>query len=262
MLRRQGIAPGGSADRRICLCGLPVGGGNDPLMKVISFANAKGGSGKTTSAALLTSGLCARGYRVALMDCDPLYPLYDWSAGALPRKAVAVRVQDANQLANQIKALKPQTDYLVVDLSGATSVMNALAFALSDLVLVPMQGSMMDARGALHTIELITMVAENRRTAINASLVLTRVSPMVITNAVRCATQIAGERSVPFLPIPILERSAYRDMFSHGLNLADSARHGVSNLAKARLDIERLTDAVTGCLEAAAAAAQPQARHA
>jgi chromosome partitioning protein len=217
-------------------------------MKVISFANAKGGSGKTTSAALLCSGLCARGYRVGVLDCDPLYPLYDWAVGALPVNGTAQRVQDANRLAVRIKDLKSQVDYIVVDLSGATNVMNALCFALSDLVLVPMQGSMMDARGALHTIELVSSVAENRRAPINTSLVLTRISPMVITNAVRYATQIVADRCVPFLPIPVLERSAYRDMFSHMTNLVDKNHHAVSNLAKARSDIDRLTDAIASCV--------------
>lgn len=226
-------------------------------MKVVSFANAKGGSGKTTSAALLCSGLCARGYRVSLLDCDPLYPLYDWAVAALPRNATALQVQDANRLATAIKAASPQVDYLIVDLSGASSVMNALSFALSDLVLVPMQGSMMDARGALHTIELITSVAENRRSPVNTSLVLTRVSPMVVTNAVRYATQIVEERSVPFLPIPVLERSAFRDMFSHMTNLVDKDHAAVSNLAKARRDIDRLTDAVASCIDTAAGAALP-----
>ena len=209
-------------------------------MKVISFANAKGGSGKTTSAALLCSGLCARGFRVAVLDCDPLYPLYDWASGALPLNATAQRIQDANRLAAGIKNLKSQVDYAVIDLSGATNVMNALSFALSDLVLVPMQGSMMDARGALHTIELVTSVAENRRAPINTSLVLTRLSPMVVTNAVRYATEIVAERSVPFLPIPVLERSAYRDMFSHMTNLVDANHRTVSHLAKARLTPQHL----------------------
>lgn len=217
-------------------------------MKIISFGNAKGGSGKTTSAALLCCGLAARGYRVTLLDCDPLFPLYDWAVGAVSGHATAFRVQDANRLASQIKAMKSQVDYVIVDLSGATNIMNALSFALSDLVLVPMQGSAMDARGALHTIELIKSVADNRRSDINTSLVLTRVSPMVVTNAVRYATQIVAKRSVPFLPIPVLERSAFRDMFSHMTNLIEVEDGAISNLSKARRDIGHLTDAIASCM--------------
>ncbi|MCO5733788.1 ParA family protein [Rhizobium sp. SSA_523] len=217
-------------------------------MKIISFGNAKGGSGKTTSAALLCSGLCARGYRVTLLDCDPLFPLYDWAVGAVSRHATALRVSDARRMAAQIKAQRSQVDYLIIDLSGASSIMNALSFAMSDLVLVPMQGSVMDARGALHTIELIQTVADNQRAPIKTSLVLTRVSPMVVTNAVRFARQIVERRSVPFLPIPVLERSAYRDMFSHMTNLVDAEHEAISNLPKARRDIDRLTDAVADCM--------------
>lgn len=217
-------------------------------MKIISFANAKGGSGKTTSAALLCSGLCARGFRVSVLDCDPLFPLYDWVHGARHPNVKAVQITDTNRLANHIKAQKSQVDYVIVDLSGATNVMNALSFALSDLVLVPMQGSIMDARGAVHTIELIKTVADNQRAAINTSVVLTRVSPLVVTNAVKYATQIVANLRVPFLPIPVLERSAYRDMFSLMTNLIDADQNKISNLTKARRDIHCLTDAVATCM--------------
>ena len=40
-------------------------------MKIISFANQKGGVGKTTSAVTLADGLARRDYRVLLIDLDP-----------------------------------------------------------------------------------------------------------------------------------------------------------------------------------------------
>jgi len=40
-------------------------------MKVISISNVKGGVGKTTTAAVLSAGLTAKGYKVLMIDSDP-----------------------------------------------------------------------------------------------------------------------------------------------------------------------------------------------
>lgn len=214
-------------------------------MTIISIANAKGGSGKTTSAALLCSGLRYKGFRVGLIDCDPLVPLYDWGRTAVSRGVLSVRACEPNKIAEQIKVLEPVTDYIIIDLSGASNLMNALSFALSDLVLVPMQGSMMDARGAAQTIELVHIVGSNRRSPIKTSVVLTRISPLVVTNAVKFASKIVTDLKVPFLPVPVLERSAYRDMFSLMTDLLQSEEPSISNLPKACRDIGHFTEAVS-----------------
>lgn len=53
-------------------------------MPIVSFANPKGGAGKTTSALLLASELAARGARVAIIDADPEKWISQW--GGLPGK--------------------------------------------------------------------------------------------------------------------------------------------------------------------------------
>lgn len=40
-------------------------------MRIISVSNVKGGVGKTTTAAVLSAGLVAEGYRVLMVDSDP-----------------------------------------------------------------------------------------------------------------------------------------------------------------------------------------------
>jgi chromosome partitioning protein len=213
-------------------------------MKIISFANSKGGSGKTTSAALLCSGLAEQGHKVALIDCDPLFPLYDWWEKVIFSSVQATRAVRTDDLCKHVTNFRAEADYLIIDLSGSSDVMNALAFALSDLILVPMQGSAVDARGAAHSIGLIKRVEENRRRSINTSVVLTRVSPIVFTNALKHATHVINQLEVPFLDVPVVERSAYRDMFSIMSNLFELDAQRTSNLSKARSDIGYLTNAV------------------
>ena len=58
-------------------------------MKIISFANQKGGVGKTTSAVTLADGLARREYRVLLIDLDPqghvaFFLWYGKNLGSLP----------------------------------------------------------------------------------------------------------------------------------------------------------------------------------
>ncbi len=53
-------------------------------MPVISFANPKGGAGKTTSALLLATELAARGAAVTIIDADPER---DFAVGEAAREA-------------------------------------------------------------------------------------------------------------------------------------------------------------------------------
>ena len=219
-------------------------------MKVISFANVKGGSGKTTSAALLLSGLVEKGYRVGVIDCDPLYPLSDWCSKVRGSKVRSFKVDKTADLHEVIDMLRAEADFVIIDLSGASDVMNALSFAFSDLVLVPMQGSAIDARGAAHTVNLLKIVADNRRAPIETAMLLTRINPVVVTHAVRYAMEVVASLGVSFLKVPVFERSAYRDMFSLMATLFDGNTAAISNLDKALRDIRTLTDAVVGRVSA------------
>ena len=50
-------------------------------MYVITFANPKGGSGKTTSAMLLAEQIALSGGRVSILDLDPNANILAWSEG-------------------------------------------------------------------------------------------------------------------------------------------------------------------------------------
>lgn len=51
-------------------------------LKVITFANVKGGVGKTTATIMTALALSRRGYRVIVKDLDPWGSAYDWSSRA------------------------------------------------------------------------------------------------------------------------------------------------------------------------------------
>lgn len=209
-------------------------------MALISFANAKGGAGKTTASMLLATELAFRGETVAILDCDPLAFATRWAtvSGGMRGLSVISGVTSAN-LVGHLRSLHGRVDHVVIDLSGARDVLIVLAAGLSDLCLIPVQGSIMDAQGAAHVLDLIGHVEGNARARINHAVVLTRVSSLVTTRAMRSVKTVLAQRHVALLDTPIIERSAYRDMVDQGVSLYQLNASAVSNLAKAQLNMQR-----------------------
>lgn len=204
-------------------------------MAVITFANTKGGAGKTTAVLLLATELARKGYRVTVLDADPQHWISRWHeiSGQVPNISVIDFVTSAS-LPQHISENKHNTDYFIVDLPGARNPMLATAIGLSDHVLIPIQGCAMDARGGAQVLELLQYLDEKAGIQIGHSVVLTRVNSMVTTRALALVKSLLSERHVPVLDTAIIERSAFRDIFDCGgtLHTLDAAR--VSNLDKAR----------------------------
>jgi chromosome partitioning protein len=204
-------------------------------MAVITFANTKGGAGKTTAVLLLATELARKGYRVTILDADPQHWISRWHevSGHVANISVIDFVTSAS-LPHHISDNKHSTDYFIIDLPGARNPMLATAIGLSDHVLIPIQGCAMDARGGAQVLELLQYLDEKAGIRIGHSVVLTRVNSMVTTRALGIVKSLLSERQVPVLDTAIIERSAFRDIFDCGgtLHTLDPAR--ASNLEKAR----------------------------
>lgn len=214
-------------------------------MAVISIANAKGGSGKTTAAVLLATELVQRGLRTALLDCDELKLAASWARAARLSEALTLLDNVAVfNLAGHLKTLRSSHDHVIIDLSGARDALVAFAAGLSDLVLVPVQGCAMDSRGAAHVLELIELVSANAHVPIKRAVALSRVNPLVTTRALRNVKAVLDAARIPVVGTPVIERSAFRDMFETGGTLYSMDAGRVSNLGKAILNMQLLADDV------------------
>ncbi len=204
-------------------------------MPVITFANTKGGAGKTTAVLILAGELARQGYRITILDADPQHWISRWHelSGDVPNISVISYVTMAS-IQQHIDENRERTDCFIIDLPGARNPLLATALGLSDHVLIPIQGCAMDARGGAQVLELLQYLSEKAKIDIPHSVVLTRVNSLVTTRALLSVKMLLAEKQVHVLGTPIVERSAFRDIFDCGGTLYSMDAQRVSNLDKAQ----------------------------
>lgn len=214
-------------------------------MPVITFANTKGGAGKTTAVLLLATELARTGHRVTVLDADPQLWISRWSdmSGRVRNLSIISNVTMAS-LETHIRENRSSTDCFIIDLPGTKNPLLTMALGISDHVIIPVQGSAMDARGAAEVLEHIEYLNAKMGTTIDHSVVLTRVNPMVSTRSMLLVKALLAEKNVRVLNTPIAERSAFRDIFNAGGTLAQQDCHKVSNIDKAMENVRCFADEV------------------
>ena len=216
-------------------------------MPIITFANTKGGAGKTTAVLLLSTEIARQGFRVTILDADPQRWISRWheTGSAIENINVVSYVTQAT-IQSVLEAHRSRTDYFVIDLPGASSPLLATAVGMSDHVLIPIQGCAMDAKGGAQVLELLQYLEAKASIRIPHSVVLTRVNSMVTTRALSAVKQLLAERRVRVLDTPIIERAAYRDLFDYGCSLYEMEAERFSNLDKAKENAQAFADEVLG----------------
>lgn len=212
-------------------------------MPVLTFANTKGGAGKTTAVLLIATELARMGLRVAVLDADPQHWISLWhqQLGAnCPERLQVVPYVSAASLDREIKRWKPAVDLVILDLPGHRSPLIAQAMGHSDYVLIPSQGSAMDAQGAANVIDLLSYLDDKAGVRIPHSVVLTRINPIITTRALQGVKQLLAQKRVHLLATPIIERAAFRDVFSCGETLYTMDPRHVSNLERAQENAQLL----------------------
>lgn len=170
----------------------------------VAVVNLKGGTGKTTTAVYLAAGL-ARKERTLLVDSDPQGSALSWSESAeeFPFPVIGLPVRDLHR---RIKQLAPDYAHVVVDTPpGEISVVRSALLAV-EVVVLPIQPSMLDLDRLRPTLELLAEVE-----SINPALVyvlLTRVRRG--TRSARAARQILDELGMSVLTaeVPLMESYA------------------------------------------------------
>ena len=227
-------------------------------MPVIVFASPKGGAGKSTSAVVLACELARTTAKIIVIDADPNRPVSRWAklAGLPANLSVLSEVNEAS-IIDDIEAAATQVPFVIVDLEGTASMTVAYAISRADLVIVPMQGSQLDANEAARAIRLIRQQerAFSRRIAYAALFTRTSaaIRPRTLSH-IRAELQAAA---VPILTTQMHEREAFRAIFSFGGTLQTLTAGQVSNLPAAIANAKALASELVALLRRDAAVDQP-----
>jgi chromosome partitioning protein len=194
-------------------------------MYVITFANPKGGSGKTTSAMLLAEQIALSGGHVAILDLDPNANILAWSQarqaeGRTVPFSVHARPQ-AEETVELIDSLSGETDYLIIDLEGSKDQIVTFALSRTDLCVIPLDGSPMEARQAAAAVRLVQPTSNMIRTPINYTLLFTRTNAAFQSTDERDVRQEMESNNIPTLPIRVAKRAPYTRIFRDGVLLAE-----------------------------------------
>lgn len=194
-------------------------------MYVITFANPKGGSGKTTSAMLLAEQIALSGGRVGILDLDPNANILAWSENRKAEgRAVPFTVHarpQAEETVELIDSLAGEADYLIVDLEGSKDQIVTFALSRTDLCIIPLDGSPMEARQAAAAVRLVQTTASMIRTPIAYTLLFTRTNAAFQTTDERDVRQEMELNSIPTLPVRIAKRAPYTRIFRDAVLLSE-----------------------------------------
>ncbi len=184
---------------------------------VVTVAQQKGGTGKTTLAANLAACM-ARSRRVALLDTDPQRSLARWHVirGAREAPPPCLTFSDVSgwRLQRELQRLKASHDVVLIDSPPQIDTDARLAIRAADLVLIPVQPSAPDLWAAEGTLALAA--AERRQSRV----VLNRV-PAAARQRARIAAEIA-ERRLPVLRSTLGNRTGFALAFAEGLGVTEA----------------------------------------
>jgi chromosome partitioning protein len=201
--------------------------------KVITIAQQKGGAGKTTLAIHLAVAWSALGQKVAVLDTDPQASLTGWQGVRATRQAARAGAPQVSAITGwrapaEIERLAKAFDLVVVDSPPHTETEARVVIRAADLVIVPIQPSVMDLWATQATLNL----AKAERTA--ALLVLNRVPPR--SSAAAEIAEEAHKLGVPVATTTLGNRVALASALNAGLGITEfqssgSATTEVSSLA-------------------------------
>lgn len=204
--------------------------------KVITVAQQKGGSGKTTVAVSLAVEFHRRGLKVALLDTDPQGSLGRWFLSRRERLGEAgmeFSTASAWGVSYECEKLKKLADVVIVDTPPKVDADLRPALREADLVIVPVAASMVDLWATDGVFDLIGR--EGRR----AVIVLNRVKAGTrLGDEVATAAALVGGVTVASLG----QRVVYAETLGQG--------QGASEVrGQAAGEVSRLADEVLGMLD-------------
>ena len=184
-------------------------------MKVISMVCQKGGTSKTTTAINLAVEAAASGLEVVLIDLDPQVSACDWK-DIRGEKAPVVATTPVPHLERTLKAAADNgVDLAIIDTAGRTNDAAVAAARIADLVLIPLQPSLIDLKTLGATLDIIRLAGGKPTCAL-----LSRVRATG-TRHEETAAWLAAQ-GVEVCPHTLGERVTYQDAYAQGQGVSEA----------------------------------------
>lgn len=207
--------------------------------RIITVAQQKGGSGKTTLAVNLAVTLLRRGHSVALLDTDPQGSLGRWFIERLERKGeddgLEFSTSSAWGASYESEKLKKRFDYVIIDTPPKIDSDLRPALRVADLVVVPVATSHVDLWATEGVLDLASRERCDTLIVLNRTRPNTRLAQEVAEEAAKLGAEVAAAQ--------IANRVAYAETLGQGLAGGEPARN-----AAARAEFDALTDRVLAML--------------
>ena len=207
--------------------------------RIITVAQQKGGSGKTTLAVNLAVTLRGRGFSVALLDTDPQGSMGRWFLERLDRlgedEGLEFSTSSAWGASYESDKLKKRFDFVIIDTPPKIDSDLRPALRVANLVVVPVATSHVDLWATEGVLDLA------RREKCDTLIVLNRTRPN--TRLALEVAEKAGELGADVAKAQIANRVAYAETLGQGLGAAEPGRNSV-----ARAELDALTDEVLGAI--------------
>jgi chromosome partitioning protein len=194
--------------------------------KVLTVAQQKGGSGKTTLAANLAVEFARRGMRVALLDTDPQGSLGRWFLSRRERPGGAgmeFSTASAWGVSYECEKLKRQADVVIIDTPPKVDADLRPALREADLVLVPVAASMVDLWATDGVFDLIGREGRQARIVLNRVKAGTRLG-LAVAGA---AAEVGG-----VLEATLAQRVVYAETLGQGLGAGEARGPAVAEVSR------------------------------
>jgi chromosome partitioning protein len=210
-------------------------------MPTIAFVSPKGGVGNATSALLLATEL-AKLYDVTVIDADPNHPIQTWASGGnTPPRLTVVSDTNEDTIIERIEGAAAKTPFVVVDLEGTASKIVVYAISQADFVVIPTQGSQLDANEASRAIRVVIQSEKMTGKRKPYAVLLTRTNSSIRTRGLAHIQNGLVGAGIPVLETELNERDAFKAIFSFQQTLDGLSASEVPNLDKAKLNVLDLT---------------------
>ncbi|WP_436358207.1 ParA family protein [Brevundimonas sp. CEF1] len=231
-------------------------------MPNITFANIKGGSGKTTAAQILASELYAAGARVCILEGDQNRPHARWAKkrgfpvidGPMTPVANAQQAVDAimsavgdarylvittdgndNSVLDWIEAASGWAQFVLSDPEGSPNQWMTQVVSQADIVLIPFAPTHLDVDQVQETIRHIRTIERMANKQIDYRVLLTRANAGAVrTRDEREIRESIERNGKPMMSVSLADRPAFRGVFKHNVLLAELTADQAGGLSLAR----------------------------